>query len=186
MTIYFFFGKTGSGKTYISNLLEKHGIEHVNGDNYITDEMKECLEKDKQMTPDMIDRYVNHLIKVINKFRQSTSNQSFIVSQALYLNKHRIELLKSINDLQLVHIRTPDVLRGVRIDKRFMLKESKVSLEYAVKMDDFFEEPSVPVMNIENSYQDDTSLLRGLQILLKDLDLEFQNENKENLVRVCA
>lgn len=65
MTIYFLFGKTGSGKSYIGRLLEKLNIIHIDGDKHITPRMVDCLIEDEQMTPEMIDEFVNVLIDVI-------------------------------------------------------------------------------------------------------------------------
>lgn len=65
MTIYFLFGKTGSGKSYIGELLRQLSIVHIDGDNHITQKMRDCLIEDEQMTPEMIDEFVDVLIDVI-------------------------------------------------------------------------------------------------------------------------
>lgn len=65
MAVYFLFGKTGSGKSYIGGLLEKLNILHIDGDKHITQKMLDCLIEDEQMTPEMIDEFVNVLIDVI-------------------------------------------------------------------------------------------------------------------------
>lgn len=76
MTIYFLFGKTGSGKSYVGRLLEKQNILHIDGDNHITPRMLDCLIEDEQMTPDMIDEFVVVLIDVI-KNQKKKSNAEF-------------------------------------------------------------------------------------------------------------
>lgn len=70
MTIYFLFGKTGSGKSYVGRLLEKQNILHIDGDNHITPRMLDCLIEDEQMTPDMIDEFVVVLIDVIKNQKE--------------------------------------------------------------------------------------------------------------------
>lgn len=70
MTVYFLFGKTGSGKSYLGRLLEKQNIIHIDGDKHITQRMLDCLIEDEQMTPDMIDEFVMVLIDVIKKQKE--------------------------------------------------------------------------------------------------------------------
>lgn len=75
MTIYFLFGKTGSGKSYIGELLRQLNIVHIDGDNHITQKMRDCLIEDEQMTPEMIDEFVDVLIDVINTQKENTQRE---------------------------------------------------------------------------------------------------------------
>lgn len=175
MTIYFLFGKTGSGKSYIGNLLERHNIVHLDGDQYITDEMRSCLEKDEQMTPQMIDRYVVHLERVIKA--KALEGKNMLVTQALYLDKHRQYLLKKIPDLTFVWLKSPAELRSSRITQRFQQGESKVTASYAKEMDTFFEPPTHQHLVLNNSFASFNDLLSHLEEVLSDVFVTSRDVN---------
>lgn len=174
MTIYFLFGKTGTGKTYIADLLHhEFNIEHINGDAFITPRMKECLAKGVQMTSDMIDEFVLSLIKIITNKKQDMDGESFIVSQALYLDKNRLAVLKAFpKELKFVLIESNDRQRRNRIESRFSALKSKVSSEYALDMDKFFQQPTHPFITVNNDSQDGQLLVQHLRSSLPDLSFE--------------
>ncbi|HBD7151489.1 TPA: hypothetical protein KKW77_000822 [Legionella pneumophila] len=178
MTIYFLFGKTGSGKSYIGELLRQLNIVHIDGDNHITQKMRDCLIEDEQMTPEMIDEFVDVLIDVINTQKEKTPKESFAISQAMYLDKHRMKLLNAIPELKFVMIDVTPVLRASRITNRFRNQESKVSLRYATKMDTFFEYPSHETIRLENNQGSDETLIEQIREKLPAL---FNMDSKEEL-----
>lgn len=162
MTIYFLFGKTGSGKSYIGRLLEQLNILHIDGDKHITPRMLDCLIEDEQMSSDMIDEFVNVLIDVIKTQKEKTPTQSFVISQAMYLDKNRLKLLNAISDLKFVMIDVAPRLRENFITSRFQNKESKVSPQYAKEMDKFFEKPSHEIILFENNENTDEILIEQI------------------------
>ncbi|WP_454784166.1 hypothetical protein [Legionella sp. WA2024007413] len=153
MTVYFLFGKTGSGKSYIGKMLEKLDIIHIDGDKHITPRMLDCLIEDEQMTPEMIDEYVSVLIEVIKTQKEKDPARSFVISQAMYLDKYRLKLLHAIPELKFVMIDVEPKVREHFITQRFQNKESKVSPRYAKEMDKFFETPSHDIIRFENNLQ---------------------------------
>lgn len=159
--VYILFGRTGSGKSHIANLLEERGVFHIDGDKHITKDMRRCLEKDEQMTPEMIDVFVQQLIQLIGSSQQKLA-ENFIVSQALYLNAHRQRILEAIPQAQFVHIRVSEATRAQRIQARYQAGLSKVSLEYAMEMDKHFEFPTHPVIQVDNNHDDEDALLAEL------------------------
>jgi adenylate kinase family enzyme len=156
MTIYFLFGKTGAGKTYVANLLsEKKGLLHIDGDEHITEEMREALRSDTQMTREMIKAFIENLIMVIQDQRVRSPDTSFIVSQALYIDCLRHRLLEAFpNELVFVWIDTEQSLREKRISARFFSRDSKVTPSYAKDMDSFFETPTHPHKKLMNNGDD--------------------------------
>ena len=162
MIIYFLFGKTGSGKSYIGKLLEKLNIIHIDGDKHITPRMLDCLIEDEQMTPEMIDEYVNVLIDVIKTQKEKTPEQGFVVSQAMYLDKYRLKLLNAIPELKFVMIDVAPTVREHFLTRRFQNKESKVSPRYANEMDKFFETPSHEIIRFENNQAADDVLIEQI------------------------
>ncbi|MFJ1267134.1 hypothetical protein ACD661_01025 [Legionella lytica] len=179
MTIYFLFGKTGSGKSYIGELLEKRNILHIDGDKHITPRMLDCLMEDEQMTPDIIDEFVDVLIDVIKVQKEKTPAQSFVISQAMYLDKHRLKLLNAIPDLKFVMIEVEPKLRVNFITCRYQNNKSKVSLRYANEMDKFFERPSHEIILFENNHQEDEILIKQIH---KKMPTLFNIAVKEDLV----
>lgn len=178
MTIYFLFGKTGAGKSYIGRLLEKLNIIHIDGDKHITSRMLDCLIEDEQMTPEMIEEFVSVLINVIKMQKEKTPNQSFVISQAMYLDKHRLRLLNSIPELKFVMIDVAPSLRESFITSRFQNKESKVSPRYANDMDKFFESPSHEIILFENNQKGDEILIEQIH---KKMSALFKVVAKEEL-----
>ncbi|WP_058534690.1 hypothetical protein [Legionella saoudiensis] len=178
MTIYFLFGKTGSGKSYIGQLLEKLNILHIDGDKHITPRMQDCLIENDQMTPDMIDEFVHVLIDVIKTQKEKTPAQSFAISQAMYLDKHRLKLLNAIPDLKFIMIDIDPTLRESFITSRYQDKKSKVSLQYANEMDKFFERPSHEIILFENFPKADEILIKQIHEKMPAL---FNIKEKEEL-----
>nr|WP_225316876.1 zeta toxin family protein [Legionella longbeachae] len=178
MTIYFLFGKTGSGKSYIGRLLEQLNILHIDGDKHITPRMLDCLIEDEQMTSEMIDEFVNVLIDIIKTQKEKTPTQSFVISQAMYLDKNRLKLLNAIPELKFVMIDAPPRLRENFINSRFQNKESKVSPQYAKEMDKFFEKPSHEIILFENNEKTDEALIEQIHEQMPAL---FNSAVKEEL-----
>ncbi|KTD22854.1 Uncharacterised protein [Legionella lansingensis] len=184
MTIYFLFGKTGSGKSYIGRLLEKLNIIHIDGDKHITPRMLDCLIEDEQMTPEMIDEFVNVLIDVIKTQQEKTPKQSFVVSQAMYLDKHRLKLLNAIPELKFVMIDIAPRLRESFITSRFQNKESKISPRYANEMDKFFESPSHEIIRFENNQEADEILIEQIHEKMSALFNRVAKEELNSYVRL--
>ncbi len=171
MKVYLLFGKTGSGKSYIGELLERQHISHIDGDKHITNEMRECLKTNKQMTEEMIGRFVTHLAAVINQHKQDHPH-AFVVTQALYLDCYRQELLQAVPDLEFILIDSNEPRRMQRIRERFERGESKVTPVYATKMDERFEQPTHPYKCIVNEGNSD-----HLQVLLEEIMPELFQQN---------
>jgi dephospho-CoA kinase len=183
VAILWLFGKTGSGKSYIGSFLESKGVLHLDCDHYITQEMRDCLDEDKQMTPEMITRYVIHLSLIVNAYRRQHQGRSFVVTQAMYLNEHRQLLLDKFDDLQFVWIKAKPAIRDLRLMARYLAEKSKVSPEYARKMDDCFEVPTHPHLVFDNDYSDDDTMLDNLNDLLPGLGL---SADSFTLTFVCS
>lgn len=185
MAIYFLFGKTGAGKSHVGELLKTHGVRHIDGDDFITAKMKQCLTEDIQMTPELIDEFVVVLGDVIASTKEKYPGMPFIISQALYLDSHRCQLLAQHPDLSFVHVQTSQVIREARINERYRCGKSKVTVAYAKEMDTFFENPSHPVLELENDDLSPVILLDKLQRLMPDVFIKEQAATK-SLPSYCA
>lgn len=140
--------------------------------------MLDCLIEDEQMTSEMIDEFVNVLIDIIKTQKEKTPTQSFVISQAMYLDKNRLKLLNAIPELKFVMIDAPPRLRENFINSRFQNKESKVSPQYAKEMDKFFEKPSHEIILFENNEKTDEALIEQIHEQMPAL---FNSAVKEEL-----
>lgn len=183
MTVYFLFGPTGTGKTYIGHLLRANGVTFIDGDKYITTRMRNCLLKDEQMTPEMIDEFVEKLKDIIIEHKESLGNKSFVIAQALYMNKHRQYLLRKIKELVFVLVKSEQSIREDRIRARFQSKESGVNIEYAKEMDDKFESPSHAHLIINNDRQAKSDLLSAIKDTMPEL---FVDESEAHYCMTCT
>ena len=161
MTIYFLFGKTGTGKSYVGEILaNRTGLSHIDGDKFITPRMRLALANETPITREMIDEFVWVLVDKIKDKLQGGSDVSFIVSQAMYMNAHRQILLTEFGDqIKLVLIDSDEAIRKKRIEARFESGLSKVTVACAEEMDPKFEQPLHPHHTLKNNDQDDTIYL---------------------------
>lgn len=182
MTIYFLLGRTGTGKTYVGeNLKRKTGLPHYDGDKFITQEMRDALEKDIPLTRPMIDAFVEKLKGDIALLMEKHPGESFIISQALYMNEHREILLSAHPELRLIWVDSDEGIRQGRIKERFINGDSRVSPECAREMDTHFEAPEVPYDILMND-GNDVALLEDFQeIRVKYGDAKGKNSQIETM-----
>ncbi len=172
MTIYFLFGYTGSGKSFIGKQLSARGITHLEGDQFITEDMRSFLAEKKQMTREMIYVFTDILIEEIKKTHNQLSGESFVVTQAMYVNDCRERILQAVSDLQFVWVQSDTPLRKQRVLERFENNESGVSEEYANEMDPLFEAPKHPVIVLNNSSISEETLMEEIREVMPELYLE--------------
>ena len=98
MKVFILFGEMGCGKTYIGKRLAIQTKSRFwDGDEAITPEMLERVSQFKPLTLDIIERYVAVLGDSIVQIAKE-SDTNLIVSQALYLDKHRKNLASKIEN----------------------------------------------------------------------------------------
>lgn len=97
-TVYIFFGEMGCGKSYCAKqFAERHDFEFFEGDSVVTPKMLERVLKFKPLTEDMIEEYMDVLTEAIANKMESTDY--LVVSQALYRNINREDLLSFLESL---------------------------------------------------------------------------------------
>lgn len=137
MLIYIFFGKTGSGKSFLANYLQDHyNFFHFDGDQILTADMKEYISKNKTFTQTMVDEYTTVLKEKIKSFL-SDYQRPIIISQAMYRNKNRLEILTEFPYIQFVLINAQELTCYQRIKSR----NNWVTPEYAQKISVLFDPP---------------------------------------------
>lgn len=152
--VYIIFGKAGSGKSYIGDLLENQfDFIHFDGDSILTEEMKSYIREEKTFTQSMVDDYVNKLSETIKNFYDY--QKPVIISQALYRNKNRLELIENFPNIKFILANAKDDICYDRIEKR----GNWVSVNYAKQIRSFFEEPKHSIINIENDLNGKTHII---------------------------
>ena len=93
-TVYILFGEMGSGKNYHGEKLSMNmGVEFLDGDTLLPEEMIERVSTFKPLSPEMIDNYItNHLAPAI------LNRSELVLAQALYMDKHRLFLRDFLED----------------------------------------------------------------------------------------
>ncbi len=138
MPIYIFFGKTGSGKSFLANYLQdNYNFFHFDGDQILTSDMKEYISKNKTFTQMMVDEYTTVLKEKIKSFLNDYQ-RPIIISQAMYRNKNRLEILTEFPNIQFVFINAEEQTCYQRIKSR----NNWVTAEYAQKISLLFDPPS--------------------------------------------
>lgn len=180
MTIYFLFGKTGTGKSYVGDILaNRTGLPHIDGDKFITSKMREALATETPIKREMIDEFVLVLVDKIKGLLGDDPDTSFIVSQAMYMNEHRQILLSAFGDhIKLILIDSDDAIRQERIKTRFEAEESKVTLEVAAEMDAKYEKPSHIHDTLSND-NDNEAIYQAFQALRDPLKLGLTDGGSE-------
>lgn len=184
MAVYLLFGKTGTGKSYIGQLLEDQGVHHLDGDAYITDEMRLALKAGDQITEEMIGAFVDHLAKTINTEIKDQAGRPFVISQAMYLNQYRRQLADKVPSLQFMMIESDETLRMDRIRARFDEGQSKVSPDYALEMDKKFETPDHDFITLHNK-GDDEVLIQEVKSLIPNVFPVADDDDKPSHCLCC-
>lgn len=93
--IVLLFGEMGSGKSYLGKQLAKdRGLRFVEGDDLLTEPIKNRAGRFLPLSKDMVQDFVHKLSADVHELLQDVSINGLVVSQALYLNEHREQLIE--------------------------------------------------------------------------------------------
>lgn len=111
--IHFLFGEMGSGKNYYGKIIaDLRGIPFFDGDDFLPEKLRKKVAVHKSLTNSEVNIFVTrHLIPAIQKLDEQHPG-GFVISQALYRDKHRIMISKMF-DAQLYWVR-PTHIRHIR------------------------------------------------------------------------
>jgi gluconokinase len=149
--IIFFFGLSGSGKTYLGNELARlSGWFHYNADDDVTDEMKKALANSQPFSEKMRDDFFE--IVALKSKRLSKIHQPLIISQAAYKQKHRDYLQQQLAPLtiEFVHVHADDQTLQHRIQQRGKIGKG-IAEQSAQALKNDFEWPCTEYAAINNS-----------------------------------
>ena len=139
MSLIILFGLPGTGKTYVGKIFEKYFDYHFyDGDNDLTEEMKEAIKVQRVYTDKMRDAYFKILISKIQDLKSKHKN--LVVAQTFIKEKYRLNLIEKISDAKFVLVEAKKEIREKRLQERV---DYPLDLEYARKMELNFDKPIV-------------------------------------------
>lgn len=155
------FGKIGSGKSYVGELFQREfGLPYHDADQDLPAIMREAIRNHQAITEEMRDDFVKSIIERIRQLSQE--HQHFCIAQALFKNRHRLQILSAFPELQMVWVRSDESLINPRLENRI---GHLASLYYAQMVNPNFEEPSHGHLVIDNT-GDDSPLFHQMRSLL--------------------
>lgn len=147
MSLIILFGLPGTGKTFVGKVFEKYfDYYFYDGDNDLTEEMKQAIKVQKVFTDQMRDVFFKKLIDKIQKL--AAKHNKLVVAQTFIKEKYRISLIKKIPETKFILIETKNSLREKRLAQR---KDYPLDLEYARKMEMNFDKPIINHLVITNN-----------------------------------
>ncbi|HEX7542778.1 MAG TPA: shikimate kinase, partial [Patescibacteria group bacterium] len=105
MSLIILFGLPGTGKTFVGKIFEKYfDYYFYDGDNDLTEEMKEAIKVQRVFTNQMRDVFFEKLIKsIVNlKFKQ----KKLVVVQTFIKEKYRVKLINKIPEAKFILVET--------------------------------------------------------------------------------
>lgn len=130
------FGLSGSGKNFIAEILqETFDFDWLDGDDFLTAEMKEAIQHKKIFTQLMRDDFTQKLIQIISK--EDFISKNLVITQALYKEKNRQQILAAFPEAKFIYVKADIHL----IQQRFKQKINNISLSYAENIQTQFELP---------------------------------------------
>lgn len=154
------FGLPGAGKTYVGKLLEEnYGFYFYDGDNDLTDEMKQALKEKKLFNDAMRDIFFQKLIdKVLQLYK---TKKNLVVTQTFIKEKYRSQFLKVMPYAKFILVQTKNDVREKRL-----LQRNDLDLDYASNMIKLFEKPSIKHFKIENNIDGKVQVIKNLEDFL--------------------
>ena len=161
MSLIILFGLPATGKTYVGKIFEKYfDYYFYDGDNDLTEEMKEAIKVQKVFTNRMRDVFFEKLIKsILNlKFKYN----KLAVAQTFIKEKYRVELINKIPKTKFILIETKKSIREKRLTQR---TDYPLEMKYARKMNVNFDRPVVDHQIIINNQDGDESIKKQIRLL---------------------
>jgi gluconate kinase len=121
------FGPAGVGKTYIGHLLANfYGFYYQDGDDWLTENMVNAIEQSKPFSQEMRDEFTKIVIANIKSIF-SSGNRNIVISQALYKQKNREQILGAFPNSLFIQVDAkPEV-----ISKRLSARGNNIIPEFA-------------------------------------------------------
>lgn len=151
MSLVVLFGLPGTGKSFVGKVFEKYfDYYFYDGDNDLTEEMKEAIKIQKVFTDRMRDVFFEKLIGNIQELK--SRHKRLAVAQTFIKEKYRVNLIGKIPETKFILIKTKKSIREKRLAQRISYP---LEIEYARKMKLNFDKPVINHLTIINNIDDD-------------------------------
>ena len=143
--ILFLFGLSGSGKSYIGDLIGQKTDRYVyHADEDITEEMILALKEQRPFTESMRDQYFPIIAEKIVSLCQE--HNAIVVTQGVYKQRHREYLEAQLSDLEMIFVDAGDA----HISERLSTRGDGITDESAAALRKDFELPPERIKVIVN------------------------------------
>lgn len=158
-----FFGLSGVGKSYTAQQFAKwNGYIFHEGDTDLPQFMKDKITKGENFTQEDVDIFTDCMISSIKGLKKQHNWRPIVMSQALYREKNRNQLLAAFPDTVFVKVDAPMETILDRVNNRNTDGKSQVTKEYFEIMKSYFQEPSQKHFVLENTGNQNVSNMLAL------------------------
>lgn len=161
------FGLPATGKTFVANILAKHEFFFYEGDVDMHEDLLKTIANKHPVSDEQRDIFFNKLITNISHLAKSHKN--LVVAQTFIKEKYRKQLLEQVPDIQFILVTTDTAVREERLKNRTTYR---LDPEYAKRMCELFEKPSIPYISITNTTDGEKEIERQV----KDLFINSSNK----------
>lgn len=153
------FGLPGAGKTYVGKILQKH-FNHFfyDGDNDLTDEMKQAIATQSAFTEEMRDIFFKKLLESTCTLERTY--KKVVITQTFIKEKYRNMFQEKIPSATFLLVETDSLIREKRLGNRH---EYPLDIEYSQQMVKNFETPQIPHHKIVNNEEGEEDVKKQLQ-----------------------
>ena len=156
MSLIILFGFPGTGKTFVGKIFEKYfDFYFYDGDNDLTEEMKEAIKVQRVFTDQMRDVFFEKLIKNIQELKFKHKN--LVVAQTFIKEKYRVDLIGKIPETKFILIETKKSIREKRLAQR---------TNYPLEMSVNFDKPMIDYVTIVNDDDGDESIKKQIKLFI--------------------
>ena len=140
------FGTAGAGKNYVGEILSQHyGFYFYDADDDLTPGMISAIESRMAIDPNTRNEYFDVIIEKTKQIR--VQHEKLAVSQAMIYDENRHQVLKALPDARFIYIKADPE----QIDKRILERNDWVDVDYARKIRDHLEEPTLRHFVLDNN-----------------------------------
>jgi gluconate kinase len=119
----FLFGLPGVGKSYIGKLLEEnYNFIFWDGDEALTEEMKQFIRDETPFTPEMTmllsERIINTIEYLYKEQQYAQQPRPIVIAQAMLIDNDRQAILQKFPNMQFIHVVSDEEIAQKRIIQR--------------------------------------------------------------------
>lgn len=162
MLLIILFGLPGTGKSFVGKILKEYfDFYFYDGDNDLTEEMKQAIKVQRVFTDQMRDVFFEKLIGNIQKIK--SKHKKLVVAQTFIKEKYRLDLLNKIPKTKFILVETKKSIREKRLARR---TDSPLEMEYARKMVVNFDKPIINHLIVVNNVDGVENIKKQIKLFM--------------------